>query len=238
LTACSTATTSAIAQCGIDLMAFDQPAGSPSASDYPKPFPIQPRGSGLAALGWTVHFDGLPAQQGVLVVYPHTSNWDFVILLLAKWALGLEVRFWGKDKLFGIPLFGRWLRWLGGVPVDRLAPQGAVGQMIDIMREQKAENNFFWLALAPEGTRRSRPGWRSGFYRVAVQANVPLGLVRADYGRREVEVVDFLRLSGDEAADMARIAAAYQGSQGLRPEHASPVRLLGNEANQNRSDST
>lgn len=79
------------------------------ASDFPRPFPVQFAGSALACwlrrrLGWRVHFEGLPAMQGVLAVYPHTGNWDFVILVIVKWALGVPVRFWGKDSLFRVPL--------------------------------------------------------------------------------------------------------------------------------------
>ncbi|MGZ5848007.1 MAG: 1-acyl-sn-glycerol-3-phosphate acyltransferase, partial [Ramlibacter sp.] len=74
--------------------------------------------------------------------------------------------------------------------------------------------------------RSARPGWRSGFYRVAVQAGVPLGLASLDYGRREVRVTTFIALTGDEAIDLARIADAYAGVRGLRPQQAAPVRLL------------
>lgn len=227
--------TSVIARYGIESMAFEGLTDAASAGEFPKPYPVQPRGSRLAAwilgaLRWTLRFDGLPTQQGVLVVYPHTSNWDFVVLMLAKWALGVQASFWGKDSLFRIPLFGHWLRWMGGVPVDRSASRGVVGQMVDLLHAQQARQGYFWLALSPEGTRRAQPGWRSGFYRIAVQARVPLGLVRVDFGRREISAVDFLRLSGDEAQDMARIAAAYEGVRGCRPEQAAPVRLMGSDA--------
>lgn len=235
--------TSVIARYGIESMAPEGLTDSTSGGEFPKPYPVQPQGSRLAAwvlgaLRWKLRFDGLPAQQGVLVVYPHTSNWDFVVLILAKWALGVQASFWGKDSLFRIPLFGRWLRWMGGVPVDRSASCGVVGQMVDLLRERQARNGYFWLALSPEGTRRAQPGWRSGFYRIAVQARVPLGLVRADFGRREIAAVDFLWLSGDEQQDMARIAAVYEGVQGYRPEQAAPVRLMGNNAGQQQSEST
>lgn len=203
-------------------------------TEFQQPYAVQPRGSAfgvwlLRRLGWRVHFDGLPTQQGVLLVYPHTSNWDFVVLVLAKWALGVQGSFWGKGSLFDIPLLGRWLRWLGGVPVDQHAPQGLVGQMAERMRQEKEAGRYFWLALSPEGTRKARPGWRTGFYRVAVQTGVPVGLIRLDFGQREVSAVDFFYLSGDEAHDMARLAAVFQGVQGLRPALASPIRLMGKE---------
>lgn len=192
--------------------------------------PVQLRGSRLArallrALGWRLQFDGLPARQGVAVVYPHTSNWDFVVGVLAKWAIGVPVVFWAKDTLFRVPLLGHWLHWLGGVPVDRRTPAGAVGDMVRRMREARERDAFLWLALAPEGTRSRAAGWRSGFYRVAVGAGVPLLLAQLDFARRSVGVRECLRLSGDDAADMAAIARAYADVRGRRPALASPVRL-------------
>jgi 1-acyl-sn-glycerol-3-phosphate acyltransferase len=192
--------------------------------------PVQLHGSALARAllrlaGWRIRFDGLPAAQGVAIVYPHTSNWDFVIGVLAKWAIGIPVTFWGKDTLFRIPLLGRWMRWLGGVPVDRSRAQGAVGAMVESLRAAQAEARFLWLALAPEGTRRHADGWRSGFYHVSVAARVPLGLVFFDYARREVGFRRFLQLSGDRAADMAAIAQGFGSVVGHKPLRAAPIRL-------------
>jgi hypothetical protein len=90
------------------------------------------------------------------------------------------------------------------------------------------------LAITPEGTRSARPGWRTGFYRVASQAAVPVGLVSLDYGRREVRFTDFMMLTGDETADLARIAGVYAGVRGMRPAQAAPVRFV--EAAEARSD--
>ena len=143
-----------------------------------------------------------------------------------KWAIGIPVHFWSKDSLFRIPLFGRWLRSLGGVPVERTAPQGMVGATVAQLQQAAARGEYFWLAVAPEGTRKHIPGWRSGFYRTAVQAGVPLGLVRVDYRLREVTATEFIRLSGDETADFQRIAAAFAGVTGCKPANAAPIRLL------------
>lgn len=149
------------------------------------PYALQFRGSRLAAialraLGWRVVFEGLPALQGVIIVYPHTSNWDFVVMILAKWTVGVPVQFWGKDTLFRIPLFGRWLRWLWGRPVTRTAAQGATAAALAHFSACKARGEYCWLGLAPEGTRKALPGLRSGFYRTAVGAQVLLGLVALD----------------------------------------------------------
>ena len=201
------------------------------ATDFQPPHALQFEGSRVAKAllrwcGWRVLFEGLPAQQGVLVVYPHTSNWDFIVMLLAKWSVGVQVRFWGKDKLFNIPLFGRWLRWVGGVPVARTAPRGIVGQAVDIIERKKQSGSYFWLGLAPEGTRKYIAGWRSGFYLTALQAQLPLGLISLDYARKQVRVLDFIALTGDQAADMARIASFYAGVQGHQPSAAAPITLL------------
>ena len=201
------------------------------AREFPEPYTITFTGSRLVRwllrqIGWQVRFEGLPALQGVVAVYPHTSNWDFVVLVLVKWAIGIPVQFWGKDKLFRVPLLGRWLRWLGGLPVDRTSPHGVVGQAVAQFARARANGEYLWLALTPEGTRRRIPGWRSGFYQTVLKTGVPLGLVRLDYGRREVTVLDFIRLSGEEANDFRRIAGVYQGVTGYNPHNASPIQLL------------
>ena len=201
-----------------------------ASSEFPKPYPVQFAGNGLARwllrrLGWTVRFEGLPALQGVLAVYPHTSNWDFVVLIIVKWAVGISVHFWGKDTLFRIPLFGRWLAWIGGVPVQRTSARGVVGQAVDQFERARAAGEYFWLALAPEGTRKKTAGWRSGFYQTAVQAKLPLGLVRLDFCKREVDVLDFIQLTGNEGQDFERIAKSFEGAVGRVPGNAAPIRL-------------
>ena len=133
--------------------------------------------------------------------------------------------FWGKDALFRPPLFGRWLRWVGGVPVNRSAPGGIVADMVRRMRAARERGEMLWLALAPEGTRGHAPGWRSGFYHVATAAQVPLGLVFFDYARREVGFRRFLQLSGDAAADMAAIAQGFGAFAGRKPQLAAPIRF-------------
>lgn len=202
-----------------------------SSAQFVRPYPVQFTGSALArrllrAIGWRVQFEGFPAWQGVVVIYPHTSNWDFVVLVLVKWALGVPVRFWAKHTLFRVPLLGRWLRALGGVPVDRRAPHGLVGQTVTELARARGQGAYFWLAVTPEGTRKRTDGWRSGFYRTAVETGVPLCLARLDYGTREVRITDFMLASGDPARDFAHIAAVYAGVTGCKPAKAAPIRLL------------
>ena len=200
-------------------------------NDFQPPHAVQFQGSGLARwllkrLGWRVHFQGFPALQGVAIVYPHTSNWDFLYMILTKWALGIPARFWAKDSLFRVPVFGPWLRSLGGVPIDRRSPRGVVGSMVDTLLSCKAESRYFWLGLSPEGTRKHTEGWRSGFYQVAHRADVPLALIRLDYGQKEVRVDSFIRLTGDMPADYARLVRHFDGVIGCRPQGAAPVQPL------------
>lgn len=190
---------------------------------------VQFRGSFVALallrlIGWRLLFDGLPTKQGVVVIYPHTSNWDFLPGILGKWAIGLPATIWSKDSLLRLPLVGRWLRWVGVRPVARGAKHGVVGQMAAAMQDAKARDQFMWLALTPEGTRSLTTGWRMGFYHVATQAQVPVALAVLDFGRREVGIKSIWNLSGDVTADFAVFAQVLSTCRGCRHELAAPVR--------------
>jgi 1-acyl-sn-glycerol-3-phosphate acyltransferase len=180
----------------------------------------------LGAFGWRVCYVEPPGPRGIIIVYPHTSNWDFVIGLLAKWVIGLPLRFVGKESLFrgftGATL-GRLMRLWGGRPVDRHRASGAVDQLAQLMRSEP----WFWLALSPEGTRRFQDHLRSGFYHLALAMQVPVGLAFIDYGRREVGVRDYVRMSGDAAADLQVLRRFYADRQGLYPQRASTIAFRG-----------
>ena len=177
----------------------------------------------LNLIGWQFHFKPLPGPHGIAVVYPHTSNIDFPVGLLAKWAVGLQFRWLAKDSLFRGPR-GVLMRYWGGVAVDRSAPQGAIKRLAQTMHA----STWFWLAVTPEGTRSYRPYWKSGFYRIALEADVPVALIAIDYGRKIIDVTRTMTLTGDEAADMAAIAARYEGVRGRFPKDMAPIRLAPN----------
>jgi 1-acyl-sn-glycerol-3-phosphate acyltransferase len=170
--------------------------------------------------GWRVVGDFPPAlQKAVLVVAPHTSNWDFIVLILAKFTLGVHVSFIGKHTLFRGP-FGWWLRNLGGIPVDRAQPGGVVETVVDQMRT--AEQMYF--ALAPEGTRSLGAGWKTGFHRIAVKTGVPVVPVIIDAGRRELRIADPMTCTGDINTDFAHLAGIFATAAGIRARLASPIR--------------
>ena len=174
----------------------------------------------LRLFGWRVRFKPLPGPHGIAVVYPHTSNWDFLVGLLGKWAIGLQFRWLAKDSLFRGPM-GVVMRFWGGIAVDRSAPMGATRKLAADM----LATPWCWVGITPEGTRGYRPHWKSGFYHLALTARVPLLLVYIDYRTKELGVVDTIELSGDVDADMAAIAAVYQGREARYPGKAAPVQL-------------
>jgi 1-acyl-sn-glycerol-3-phosphate acyltransferase len=175
----------------------------------------------LRRLGWKCIDLQRRPERAVVIAYPHTSNWDFPIGLLAMAALRLNARWVGKDTLFSGPM-GPLMRWLGGIAVNRRERTGFVGRVAGELRQGKP----FMLVIAPEGTRSLTAGWKSGFYRIAHAADVPVVAAMIDYRRKEIGLIASIALSGDEAADMARIIACYQDRQGKRPELASPIRLI------------
>ena len=175
----------------------------------------------LKLLGWKlIDLPRRPAKA-VVIAYPHTSNWDFPVTLLALAALPYGAHWVGKDSMFR-GILGPIMRALGGVAVNRRERTGFVERVADEFRRR--EN--FHLIIATEGTRSRQAGWKSGFYRIALAAAVPVIMAVVDYPKREVGLLAGIELSGNEAADMARIAACYEGRRGYHPENASPIRLL------------
>jgi 1-acyl-sn-glycerol-3-phosphate acyltransferase len=181
-------------------------------------------GALLRLIGWHTVFVPPPRPQSVIIVYPHTSNWDFVIGLLGRAAIQLRCHFAGKDTLFRGP-FGAWLRRIGGIPVNRREPTGFVGQLA----REFAQRSEFHIVFTPEGTRAKTEYWKTGFYRLALAARVPLGLAFIDYGHREVGVGGWLDLSGDPEVDLDRIRDFYADKRGRRHELAGTIRFPSRE---------
>lgn len=175
----------------------------------------------LHLFGWSVELVPPPVQKCVVIFYPHTSNWDFFIGIAARAAIWLPVRFAGKDTLFRWP-FGGLFRWLGGIPVNRRERTGFTARLVgEFARRQR-----FFLAIAPEGTRSRTDGWKSGFYHLALAADVPLALAYIDYPRRRVGIGGYLKLTGNEAIDLEALRHFYADKTGRRPEQQSEIRLV------------
>jgi 1-acyl-sn-glycerol-3-phosphate acyltransferase len=174
----------------------------------------------LNLLGWR-SLGGAPRlRKYVLVAAPHTSNWDFPLLLAFSWVHDVRVSWLGKHTLFRGPM-GWFFRATGGIPVDRRAAQGVVASVAAAFRDA----DRLIVAISPEGSRSHREHWKSGFYHVARTANVPIVLGVLDYGRREGGFGPVIEPSGDVHADMDRIREFYADKQGKRPAQFGPVRL-------------
>jgi len=153
-------------------------------------------------------FDGKPPDlaKAVVIVAPHTSNWDFVVGVMGMFAGGLRLSWFGKHTLFRKP-FGSLMRWLGGIPVDRATAQGSVQQIVDVFRSRSQ----LLLALAPEGTRSAVAEWRSGFWRIADAAEVPIVPVFFDYARRVIGFAAPYQSTGDYGVDLAHLQGIFAG---------------------------
>jgi 1-acyl-sn-glycerol-3-phosphate acyltransferase len=156
--------------------------------------------------GWRMEgaFPDIPKL--VLIGAPHSSNWDGVWGLGAKLGLGLDIRILGKDSLFRVPLLGLVLRRMGIIPVDRNASHGVVEQSVELIRG----HSTFWYGLAPEGTRKPVERWKTGFWKIAKAAGVPVLPAYFHYGRKVVGIGPPFELGEDMDADIARIQAWYR----------------------------
>lgn len=173
---------------------------------------------------WT--FTGTPLADKTMVIgAPHTSNWDGVFMALAFWSLERPFHFLVKDSVVKKPLFGAFVRWMGGIGVDRSAAHGVVGQVVDAAKG----SDRFTIVLTPKGTRSPRDYWKSGFYRIAQGAELPIALGFVDRETMTFGWGPSIRLSGDVRADMDVIRGFYSDKAGVNPELASVPRLRGED---------
>jgi 1-acyl-sn-glycerol-3-phosphate acyltransferase len=161
--------------------------------------------------GWRMEGEFPDLPKMVILAAPHSSAWDGLWGLAAKLAMGVDVRFMAKAELFRGPL-GWLLRWLGGMPINRRAANGVVGQL----NRQFAERDRLWLAIAPEGTRRRVERWRSGFWHIARGADAPVLCAYFHYPRKVIGIGALFDTTDDLEADMARIRAFYRPWVGKR----------------------
>lgn len=174
----------------------------------------------FAATPWRLVRESPPVSGSRLLIgAPHTSNLDFVLMLGIAWDAGLPIRWLGKQELFR-GLGGPIMRALGGIPVDRANPAG----LVDAVIARATREPGFALVVTPDGTRTSTR-WRSGFYRIARGAGLPVTLGFVDRPTRTTGLGPTIELTGDVAADMQRIRDFYADKSGVRPERRTEPRL-------------
>ena len=166
----------------------------------------------LRIFRWRIEGSFPTEPKCVAVIAPHSSNWDFFLGLALKWGTRLRVSWLGKHTLFRAPLSGLFRR-MGGIPVNRSSPQGVVGDCVRAFQQAPA----MMLALAPEGTRKAGRVWRSGFYQIALGAQVPILPVAFDYGRRVITFFPVLQPTGDYRADLSRLLALFRDVRPRNP---------------------
>jgi len=167
----------------------------------------------LKLFGWKI-VSGVPEgiKKAVIIMAPHTSNWDFVVGRLAFASHNTKINLMIKKESFFFPL-GIILKALGGIPVDRSHSQSVVKQVTDHFN--RAET--FYLIITPEGTRKRVTRWKKGFYFIASNASVPMIMGYLDYGKKEGGLGPVLYPSGDYEKDLAQIEAFYREKQARHP---------------------
>ena len=165
----------------------------------------------LRATGWKIE-GSLPAgaTKCVFIAAPHTSNWDLPYTLMVAFVLRLDIYWMGKHTLFRFP-FGLLMRWLGGIPVNRTQSTDLVGMSAQALREA---NGPIQLVIPPEGTRSKTRYWKTGFYYIALNAQVPILMAYMDYERKVSGIGPMLHPTGDIAQDMLVVKAFYAPFKG------------------------
>lgn len=167
-------------------------------------------------IGWRMRGEFPNVPKGMLVIAPHTSNYDGVVSVAAILALRLQLFFFVKDSAFIWPLGGL-MRWFGAVPVDRESSRDMVG----FTANRYNNSDALMLAIAPEGTRKSSPAWKTGFYWIAHRAGVPLIMVSFDYGKKEVVILGSFTPTGNIEQDLPLIIGSFKGMVPRHPDRLS-----------------
>jgi 1-acyl-sn-glycerol-3-phosphate acyltransferase len=189
----------------------------PLGPNVPKRGNALSRGIGRTMMqlgGWKFEGSVPDEPKFVMIVAPHTSNWDFFVGLWALFALGFRISFLGKHTIFVWPV-KPFLRWLGGIPVQREVSRDRVAEAVGAFNASEK----LLLVLAPEGTRKYVAEWKTGFYHMADGAHVPIVPVAFDFGNRIIRIHPAFWTTGDRDADIAALQSLYRGVKGKHPEN-------------------
>ena len=169
----------------------------------------------FALKGWKIQ-GGISAgiKKCVLIAAPHTSNWDFLYGSFAWKLFGLDVKYLAKKSLFKFPI-GFFFRALGGIPVDRSKHENLVDAMVELVN---SENEMIVL-MTPEGTRKKVDKWKSGFYHLAIKANIPIVLGKMNYEKKVAIIGQSFIPSGNIQKDFETIREFYKDATGKNPEN-------------------
>lgn len=167
-------------------------------------------------LGWKI--DGTIApeiKKCIIIIVPHTSWHDFYVGLFTRGVVGLEMNWVGKKELFQFP-FGGYFRWMGGAPLNRQQNENKVDAIAKVFETKE----IFRLGIAPEGTRKKVSEWKTGFYYIALKANIPIIPVSFDYNKKQVKISEPFYPTGNIASDFKTLGQNYIGVVGKIPENS------------------
>ncbi len=174
--------------------------------------------SALRLGGWRMVGAFPDVPKLVIIVAPHSSNWDGLWAFAAKVGMGVKLSILGKHSLMRVPVLGGWLRSQGVIPVNRHVAHGVTAQATAALRDATC----MWYALAPEGTRQRVEHWKPGFWHIATGAGVPVVLAYIDYPSRTIGIGEVVTLTDDMHADIARIQRWYAPIKGRNHDVVSP----------------
>ena len=167
-------------------------------------------------MGWSIEGTIDPkVTHAVIIVVPHTSSFDFILGLLIRSVLGLRINYLGKKELFIWP-FKYYFRWTGGRPLDRTGGQNNVSAIAHLFEGEK----LFRLALSPEGTRKKVKDWRTGFYYIAQEAQVPVVPIALVYREKQIRIGQPIEITGAIEKELPQIQLFFKGSNGKVPEYS------------------
>lgn len=164
--------------------------------------------------GWKMVDNPPPFKKAIFAGAPHTSNWDFLVMLMGILIWRLDMRWIAKHSLFKGPM-GPIMRYLGGIPIDRTASQNFVDQMV----QRFNESDELFLIIAPEGTRGAVERWKSGFYYMAKGAEVPIVLIYLDYKDKEIGIMAIEQADADAEESIARYQQMFSSKHGKNPHN-------------------
>lgn len=167
----------------------------------------------LRCIGWKIVGELPATKKFILIVAPHTSNWDLVIGLLGRYSVGGKFYFFAKHQVFFFPL-GQLLKAMGGIPLDRTVHHNFVERVVQMYKEK----DEFVIGLAPEGTRSPVKRWKTGFYYIAEQAKIPIALIGFDYPKKEIIIREPFFTSGDIEKDFKEMLTFFRTIHGKRPK--------------------
>lgn len=154
-------------------------------------------------------------KKNIVIPIPHTSNWDFPIGILLRNAYDFKIGFVAKSTLFRFPLGGL-MKWLGGIPVNRKKSANFVDSVVEAYDEREEMS----VCIAPEGTRRRVDKLKTGFYYIALGANIPIVMIRWDWGQKTLTWSEPFYPTGDKEADFDVIYKFFEGAVGKIPENS------------------